>query len=343
MDEKVKVLIVDDAAFMRKTVRKIFESDRRFTVVGTAQNGEEAIKLNHELKPDLVTLDIDMPVMDGITALKNIMISRSVPVIIVSSLSYETNVTFESFRLGVMDFIPKPTGAISQELEKQKEYLCDVAFKSSKANIPYRVLVTQRGIFKKEIAVPTKALVILAASLGGPAAIMRVLCNLPSGVNCAIVGMMQISAKVMDSLVQKLNQVTFLKVFKSRQERTILNNGEVYLHGLDQPCPTVVQNNDGTYALEYLPKAVATPIDTVMESAAKLKQAKLAGIIMSGTGQDGLKGIKEIYQKSGKILIQKINDAMFPEKPQLAIQQGVYHSVLSDHEICEYLAKPDSL
>ena len=339
MDNKIKVLIVDDAAFMRKTIRKILETDSRFAIIGTAKNGQEAVKMNDELLPDVITLDVDMPVMDGITALKHMMVHRPVPVVIVSSLSYETNVTFEAFRLNIIDFIPKPAGAISQELEKQKNYLCDTVSKAAEVGSLklHRVAVARALATKDPNPLPASNLVIIGSSLGGPNTLIRILAMVPARINFAIVATIQISSKVMDSFIQKLDNVSHLKIAKGRNG-TVLYNGAVYLHSLDQPAPTIATNNAGQHILEYpSTNRSENAIDNLMTSGTKFDKLKLGGVLLSGIGRDGVKGLAQIHAKSGKTIAQKAANAIYPEKPRLAIQEGAYRYALNDYEIADQM------
>ncbi len=114
MSDKIKVLIVDDASFMVKALTNILKSDSGIEVVGNAKNGREALEKIRQLRPDVVTLDVDMPIMDGISAVRHIMINEPVPIVMLSSLFDHGEITFEALRLGVVDFLPKPSGAISR-------------------------------------------------------------------------------------------------------------------------------------------------------------------------------------------------------------------------------------
>lgn len=324
MDNKIKVLIVDDAAFMRKTIRKILESDKRFTVVGVAKNGQEAIKLNNEVAPDVVTLDIDMPVMDGITALKHMMVQRPVPVVVVSSLSYETSVTFEAFRLGVVDFIPKPTGAVSQELEKQKNYLCEMAAQAAAVEplrlrrVPFALDVSEKYL----PPVPANKVVIVGSSLGGPAPLMRFLSQLPASIDFAVVAITHISPKVMDSFVVRLDKVCEIKVGRGRSG-SLLCHAHAYLHTLEPPWPQLRQQ-DGNYILDYYqPQPNALPIDNLMISACTQAGLKTGAVLLSGNGKDGVEGIRAVARQQGGAWVQLPATAMFPGKPQLAVEQGL--------------------
>jgi chemotaxis response regulator CheB len=123
--EKIKVLVVDDAAFMVKAVSELLESDPDIKIVGFARNGQEGLEKIKTLHPDVITLDIDMPVMDGVTAIRHIMIESPVPIVVLSSLFSDGAITFEALRLGVVDFLPKPSGAISRDIHRAKQQLID--------------------------------------------------------------------------------------------------------------------------------------------------------------------------------------------------------------------------
>ena len=113
MEKKTRVIVVDDSSFMRRTITSILESDKDIEVIGYGKNGLDGLNKIKELNPDVITLDIDMPIMDGMTALKHILIEHPVPIVVVSSMTNNGEVTFNSLRLGVVDFVAKPSGSIS--------------------------------------------------------------------------------------------------------------------------------------------------------------------------------------------------------------------------------------
>ena len=124
MADKIRVLIVDDAAFMVKALTEMLNSDPLIEVVGGAKNGLDALNKIKQLKPDVITLDVDMPVMNGIQAVRHIMIECQVPIIMLSSLYNHGEITFEALRLGVVDFLPKPSGAISKDIHDERAKCC---------------------------------------------------------------------------------------------------------------------------------------------------------------------------------------------------------------------------
>ncbi|MFI3221209.1 MAG: response regulator, partial [Methylococcales bacterium] len=123
--KKIKVLVVDDADFMIKAVSEILNSDDDIEVVGSAKNGLQALEKIKELAPDVITLDVDMPIMDGLRTVRHIMLECPVPIVMLSSLFSNGAITFEALRLGVVDFLPKPSGAISQNIHTAKQQIID--------------------------------------------------------------------------------------------------------------------------------------------------------------------------------------------------------------------------
>ncbi|MFT8323346.1 MAG: response regulator, partial [Bacillus sp. (in: firmicutes)] len=134
--EKIKVLIVDDSAFMRKLIADFLSEDSRITVVGTARNGEDGIRKIKELQPDVVTLDVEMPVLDGLRALKRIMVENPVPVIMLSSTTKEgADNTIQAIQMGAIDFVGKPSGPISLDLHKVKQELIEKVISANKVKL----------------------------------------------------------------------------------------------------------------------------------------------------------------------------------------------------------------
>ena len=125
MEKKYRVLIVDDASFMRKAIQDILESDPEVEIAGLARNGREGLEMIKELKPDVITLDMDIPVMDGLMAIRHIMVESPVPIVVLSSLFGNGAITFDALRLGAVDFVPKPSGAISKDIHTTGREIID--------------------------------------------------------------------------------------------------------------------------------------------------------------------------------------------------------------------------
>ena len=292
--------------------------------------------MNNELAPDVVTLDIDMPVMDGITALKHMMIQRPVAVVVVSSLSYETDVTFEAYRLGIIDFVPKPAGAISIELEKQQKYLCTVISKAAQVDVGkiQRVCLSASSTASTGPRHPAKKLVIIGAALGGTLPLIRLLANLSNPADFAIWAVVQMSAKIMDSLVQKVDAISELKVVRSRAGIT-LHRGEAYLRSRQEPALALSEDKNGN--LTFINQPGTAPLDQAMHSALALKQLPLGAVLLAGDDQDGLEGLQAIYAKTGRVIIQDPKHAICERDPALACQQGSYWQISADADIAKYL------
>ena len=185
MDRPIKALIVDDALFMRKAITEILETDADLEIVGTARDGLDGLDKIKALQPDVVTLDIDMPRMDGLEAIRHIMIESPVPVVVLSSLFSDGAVTFEALRLGVVDFVPKPSGAISEDMDKSRRQIIDRVKIASNVNFENirRVRIQERsktpqGRPPATQNPPLGYLITLGTSLSGPNTVIRLLTRL---------------------------------------------------------------------------------------------------------------------------------------------------------------------
>src|SRR5690625_1209610 len=177
----VRVLIIEDSAFMRKMITEILMSDDRIQVVGTARNGEDGLRKMKSLSPDVITLDIEMPVMDGITALENIMKTGSIPVVMLSSLTSKgAEQTILAISMGAVDFITKPSGSISLDIEVMKGEIISKVMMASQAKVKKKPTVNNQSF---QIISPqqySESIVAIGTSTGGPQALQQVLTSLPA-------------------------------------------------------------------------------------------------------------------------------------------------------------------
>ncbi|MBI5896177.1 MAG: response regulator, partial [Desulfobacterales bacterium] len=212
MDEPIKVLIVDDALFMRKAISEILQSDNRLNVVGTARDGLDGLEKIKALNPHVVTLDIDMPRMDGLAAVRHLMIESPVPVVVLSSLFSDGAVTFEALRLGVVDFVPKPSGGISEDMDKSRRQIIDRVKIASSVNFEnirrVRMLV---GDPKENLALrhgqnSLQYLITLGTSLSGPNTVIRLLTRLSPTLPAAMVVVQEIAPQILPAFVKKFNE-----------------------------------------------------------------------------------------------------------------------------------------
>ena len=234
MGEKIKVLIVDDAAFMRKAIADVLSHDPELEVVGTARNGLEGLSAIKALRPDVITLDIDMPVMDGLTGIRHIMIESPVPIVVLSSLFTDGAITFDALRLGVVDFIPKPSGAVSTDIEKSQRQLIDRIKIASSVNLDnirrVRLLnfdINER-LSARYIYQQLDYLLTLGTTLSGPNTVIRLLSNLPPRLPAAVVVVQEISPKIITTFAEQFDASVPWRV-RVAEDDMLIEQGTCYL------------------------------------------------------------------------------------------------------------------
>jgi len=206
---KIRVLIVDDAAFMRKALVTILSEDEEIEIVGVAKHGKYALEAIELLNPDVITLDVDMPVMDGITALKHIMVRQPRPIIMVSALADSGRITLEALRLGAIDFFPKPSGTVSRNIEHQRHELITIIKRASKINREAIVRARwKRPIKHTKIVhnnIPPEKLMVILANGGGGTSYIRFLGNVPVHPKAAAIVIQSIHSQPLYSFCSELN------------------------------------------------------------------------------------------------------------------------------------------
>lgn len=324
-------MIVDDSTFMRKILLDIFKEDKEIIVIGEAKNGKEALEKIPLLKPDVITLDVEMPVMDGITTLKNIVKKYNIPTVMISNLTMEgANLTVKALEEGAIDFIPKPKNIFSLSGEKTKSEIIDkikiaskskVCLKHTKTYIPENpnVQLIKRGLKEKEF----EYIVAIGTSTGGPRALQSVLPFLPKNINGAIVVVQHMPPKFTKSLADRLNTLSNIEVVEGK-EGEILKRGYCYIAPGDFHMKVVHKKNN--YILELSKeepiKGLRPAVDILMESVAKLEGLKKIGIVMTGMGSDGSKGIVQIKKSNGYTIAQDEESSVVFGMPKLAIETG---------------------
>ena len=336
MRDKLKVLVVDDASFMIKAVSELLESDPAIEVVGSAKNGLEGLERIKELNPDVVTLDIDMPVMDGISAIRHILIESPVPIVVLSSLFNDGSITFEALRLGVVDFVPKPSGAISADISQSKQKIIDrlrIARSVNLKNIR-RVKLTKLNV-EESLAErygyqPLDFLLALGTTLGGPNTIIRLMANLSPNLPAAAVVVQEISPKILSAFVEKFDELVPWKV-EAAADNVVLQQGTCYVSSLENAL-TVQTNANGEACLK-VGNGDNRPLDRLFSSAAEVFRQNTLGVILTGIGDDGAGGFTRIQEKSGVTMAQHDDSCVYPNLTQNAIEQRTVDLVVDENNL----------
>ena len=339
MNDKIKVLVVDDSTVMRKLISDILKNDPQIEVIDTAKTGKEAIEKAKNLKPDVITLDIEMPEMDGITALK--ILRKEVPqtkVIMFSSLTQEgAKATIESLALGAYDFVPKPSTKSFLESVKKIEQDLIPKIKSvvplKKIKLIYKpIQITpkiKKGIYK---------VCGIGVSTGGPQTLLKILPKLPPNFPAPILIVQHMPPLFTKQLAERLNSLSRLRV-KEAEEGEFVKDGVVYIAPGDYHMKIKKENSLIKIKLHQgPPRNFCRPsVDELFESLAEVYNGKTLALILTGMGNDGKEGAKKIKEKGGVVLAQDAESSIVFGMPKAVIEEGLADEVINLSKISERL------
>lgn len=334
----LRILVVDDSAVARRLIVRILERDPELRVVGEAVNGEQAVAMAERLRPDVITMDIHMPVMDGLEAIRSIMEQSAVPVVVVTSSASpeDTALSFEAVKAGALTVIEKPKGPGSLEFETQAELLLnavtDMAGIKLVTRRPRRGAILKRPRSSPEA--PTRRrvdVVAIAASTGGPAALATVLGDLPADIPVPILVVQHISEGFDSGFARWLDTMTPLKVMLA-QPRHFLRPGQVVVApngrhlGVSRNLQVILDNSPPMGG--HRPSA-----SYLFQSVAKSCGPSALGVILTGMGADGSPGLVQMKSAGGWIIAQDEATSVVYGMPGRSVEAGAVDRVLPLEEI----------
>ncbi|MDA8434064.1 MAG: chemotaxis response regulator protein-glutamate methylesterase [Nitrospiraceae bacterium] len=336
-----KVLIVDDSAYTRQLMKKIIEQDSSLVVVGIAADGIDAMAKTLRLKPDIITLDFEMPEMDGFSFLRWLMRERPTPVIMVSS-HHDSKTVFKALELGAVDFIAKPTKRASLELQSiEKDLLRKIrGIKEIRLDILSKNLelldLEREEAFEPagESGQESVQVVAVGSSTGGPAALQIILTRLPADFPAGIIVSQHMPRGFTGPLSERLNKLAQIRI-KEAADNDPVEPGTVlicpggYHLGLRRKgARTAVTLKEGSLTDKYVPS-----VDHMMKSAAEMFGANAMGVLLTGMGNDGAHGMVEIKGQGGYTIAESEESAVVFGMPAEAIKAGAVESVLPISDI----------
>lgn len=329
----IKVLVVDDSHFMQVVIKNILEKDAEIQVVGFASDGKEAIEKIRELKPDVVTLDVMMPSMNGLETLKEIMRTAPTRVVMVSAADKESaEIAVECLENGAVSFISKPMGTVSagmrtigNEIIESVKQASVVDVEKLKERKPLQLKGGKRTYDNANIAVA------MCASLGGIRSIEKVVFRLKE-TKASFFLVQHMVPEVIESFAERLNSLSSLCIKLAKDNEKIRGN-VLYIAPGDLHMRVV----DGKIALskEERVNGVRPSADILFASIAEEYMDRSIGIVLSGTGRDGALGIKEIHSKGGLTIAESSESALAFNMPKSAIETGAVDLILKAEEIAE--------
>ena len=342
-----RVLVVDDSGFFRRRIVEMLEADARIKVVGMAVNGREAIEQVASLKPDVVTMDIEMPVMDGITAVRHIMARHPTPVLMFSSLTREgAQATLDALEAGAVDFLPKRFDEINSDREQARILLCRrvraVARQQRPTAGPPAAALATRGSAALAPAPPVPLrikrghfqAVAIASSTGGPVALTQVLTALPGDFRTPVVVVQHMPATFTPAFAQRLDQQCAVKV-KEAEDGDLLRPGHVYLAPggrqmtfYQKGGESNIHIEDGAAELHYKPCA-----DISFTSLSSVFGGNVLALVLTGMGADGREGARVLKGLGATVWSQDEASSVIYGMPMAVAEAGLSDQVLSLSDI----------
>ncbi len=354
----VSVLLVDDSAFFRNALRRMLSEDPGIRVVGAARDGDEALEMIRTLRPDVVTLDVEMPKRDGLSTLQAIMAEMPRPVIMVSSLTQEgAEATLKAMELGAVDFIPKyRPNSVQLDLARISADLCSkvraVAVKARR--FPIRPSTAGAGIPRPSISAPrpsvggaaagvvsrggrpTRDYVAIGVSTGGPPAVQKVLSALPADFPATIFIAQHMPASFTGPFAKRLDSVCKISVKEAetgdriqRGTAFVAPGGKHLRVDLRGPTPYLTVTTDPVDAL-YKPSATV-----LMESVGQALGGRAVGVMMTGMGSDGFEGVKVLKSRGGRVLAQSEASCVVYGMPKAVVDAGLADEVVEVDQLAE--------
>lgn len=351
---QVRVLVIDDSAFMRKVLTELLSSDPQITVVGAARDGQDGVAKVQELQPDVVTLDIEMPKLDGYGALREIMSRRPTPVVMVSSHTSEgAEATIRALALGAVDFVAKPSGSISLNMHITRDELVAKVKAAAGATPRYRRIAAEAVPIRREVkavaaamsmAMPSaleagipRRLVLIGCSTGGPGALHHIIPKLPADLPAAVLVVQHMPPGFTRSLAQRLDELSPISV-KEAEEGDRLRTARVFV------APGgfhMTVDAEGRIRLNQEPAVhgVRPAVDKTFESVVPAWQDRMVGVILTGMGYDGGKGMVSLKKAGGRTIAEDASTCVVHGMPKVVVELGAAEQVLPVHEIADAITR----
>jgi two-component system, chemotaxis family, protein-glutamate methylesterase/glutaminase len=356
MREKIRVLIVDDSAIVRQTLAQIIETDPLLEVMGTASDPYFAAKKIAEEVPDVITLDVEMPRMDGLTFLKKIMAQHPIPVVIISSLTAKgTETGMKALELGAVEIITKPQMNTKVFIEESRIRICEAIKAAAQAKLKRRRAEAEPVVVPPKLSADavlppvgsnqsmiktTEIVVAVGASTGGTEALTTFLQSMPLDTPGIII-VQHMPEKFTTSFANRLNEICKISVKEAEngdsviRGRALIAPGNFHMLLKRSGARYYVEVKEGPLVNRHRPS-----VDVLFRSTARYAGANAIGVIMTGMGDDGARGLLEMKQAGAKTVAQDEKSCVVFGMPKEAIKLGAADKVLPLDAIAQYVIKP---
>ncbi len=351
---KIRVLVVDDSELMRREISRGLRANRRISVVGTAENGEQARELARELNPDVITLDVNMPGMDGLTCLQYIMIENPTPCVIVSALTDESAIeTFEAYELGAVAVVEKPRQSKGEPLQLFKRRLAANIIRASHVdmeNLTRAELSAAVGPKSRQVPMVdqqpegriARRVVVIGASTGGPRTLMDVIPGLPPNLGAAVIVIQHMPGSFTGAYARRLNDYSQLPVHEARQGELVIEN-HVYIApgdynlsikrtGTGHRSEIVLEEGSGD---EFIVPSFDVALDSVIEVYGK----RTCGVVLTGLGNDGAKAMARLHGMGGTTIAESEISAVIYGMPKAVVDLKAASRIVPSRKVAEAIVE----
>lgn len=336
----IRVVVIDDSAFMRKAISTMLAKDPEIKVVGTANNGSEGLERVRELDPDVVTLDIEMPVMDGLTALRHIMMEMPRPVIMISSLTTEgAEATLKAMELGAVDFIPKDLSKVSLDIIRIEADLQKKVKTVARRKLRHRMPPRPRRQPEPPARAATggrqvRDIVAIGVSTGGPPAVQKVLSSLPENFPASVLIAQHMPPAFTGPFAKRLDNVCAVSV-KEAEDGEPLKPGTVYIAPGGKHLKIVQRGAklDVLVSPEPADALYKPSANVLISSVADVVGRRALGVILTGMGSDGLEGVRALKARGGRVLAQSDATCVVYGMPKAIVDAGLADEIVGIDEM----------
>lgn len=362
MGEPLRLLIVDDSALMRRVLRSIFESDPGIRVVGEAANGQEALQCVAALRPDVITMDVRMPLMDGVATTEHVMAYHPTPILVLTASlsSYDVDITFRMLGAGALDVMEKPSLNSPEAIARARRDLIrrvkllsrvkvvthlrgrrrSVAPEEAPAHIPSAAPLPSKAAGRPAMALSTPAptvgypIIVIGASTGGPRVVRQILSGLSHSFRAAVIVVQHIAEGFSSGMVEWLNATSTIPVALAHQGDSLLSCRVL----VAPDRANLLITSEQKVHLSNKPLLLQLPsVDVTMQAVAEVYKARSLGVLLTGMGRDGAIGMKSIKRAGGYTIAQDEASCTIFGMPRAAIELNAADEVLPPDKIIEAL------
>ncbi len=347
MSGQIKVLVVDDSSLVRKVITDILEKDPEIKVIGTANNGKTAIFRNEELDPDVITMDIEMPILDGLASLRQIMSTNPKPVIMMSVLTqHGAEATIKALELGAVDFIPKPSSLVSMTVEEIGDQLIKKVKSVSRSRFNIRTFEEKKLVAAvRHEPMPmlkpvSDKIVAIGTSTGGPSALISVFNKFPEKFPSSVLVVQHMPEGFTAAFSKRLNDSSNLEVKEAEDGDDVLPG-----HGYVAPGHSHMKivDNGGKLKIKVFKSDKVSghmpSIDVLFKSVAEHVRDRSVAVIMTGMGKDGSEGLLKIKENGGYTIAQNEETSVVYGMNRVSVEIGAVKEIVPLSEIADRIVR----